>query len=97
MTRSTMAPIQRSAFFEAIRKHDPESTAVVHSLSGRTFKYGGLLQDIAAAKEKLLRSTGKNEESIRGQRIAFMVENSYDYVGARLPYSLDRRNENEVG
>ncbi|CAK3895868.1 acyl- synthetase family member 3, mitochondrial-like [Lecanosticta acicola] len=75
-----MPALQRSAFTEAIQKHDPKSTAVVHSRSGRTFKYGGLLQDIAAARDTLLESTGKSEESIRGERIAFLVENSYDYV-----------------
>ncbi|KAK4508085.1 hypothetical protein PRZ48_001823 [Zasmidium cellare] len=75
-----MAALQRSAFFEAIQKHDPESTAVVHSLSGRSFKYGGLLQDVAASKARLLKATGKTEDQIVGERIAFVVENSYDYV-----------------
>lgn len=77
-----MAALQRSAFFEAIQKHDPDSTAVVHSLSGRSFKYGSLLQDVAAAKSRLLQTTGKNENSIVGERIAFLIENGYDYVGA---------------
>ncbi|EMC94734.1 hypothetical protein BAUCODRAFT_578721 [Baudoinia panamericana UAMH 10762] len=75
-----MAGLQRSAFFEAIQRHDPEHTAVVHSLSGRAFKYGSLLPDVAAAKDRLLRATGKDESSIVGERIAFLVENSYDYV-----------------
>ena len=77
-----MAALQRSAFFEAIQKHDPDSTAVVHSLSGRTFKYGSLLHDVSAAKDRLLRATGKDESSIVGERIAFIIENGYDYVGA---------------
>lgn len=35
--------LPRLAVFEAIAKHDPESTVAVHSLSGRRFKYGELL------------------------------------------------------
>lgn len=80
-----MAPsLQRSAFFEAIEKHDPNSISVVHSLSGRTFKYGSLLHDVAAAKERLLQQTGRDDNSIAGGRVAFLAENSYDYVGAQL-------------
>jgi malonyl-CoA/methylmalonyl-CoA synthetase len=49
-------------------------------LSGRTFTYGELVNDVAAAKDKLQRNThGKSAE---GQRISFLVENGYDYVGA---------------
>lgn len=81
-SRQAMAAIQRSAFFEAIRKHDPSSTAVVNYDSGVAFSYGSLLRDVSRAKEKLLKETGKDESSIAGERIAFMVENGYDYVGA---------------
>ncbi len=77
-----MLPLQRSPFLEAIQKHDPHSTAIVHSLSGRSFTYGSILQDVAAAKERLLQTTGKDENGIVGERIAFLVENGYDYVGA---------------
>lgn len=83
MTRGQLATLQKSAFTDAIQRHDPESTAVVHSLSGRSFKYGSLLQDIALRKGQILSETGKNEESVAGERIAFLVENSYDYVGAQ--------------
>ncbi|KAK4545537.1 hypothetical protein LTR36_002887 [Oleoguttula mirabilis] len=75
-----MAALQRSALFEAIQKHDPETTAVIHSLSGRSFTYGSLLHDVSAAKERLLAATGKTEDSIVGERVAFLVENGYDYV-----------------
>lgn len=76
------AALQRSAVFEAIRKHDPSSTAVVNYDSGVAFSYGSLLRDVARAKERLLRDTGKSESGIAGERVAFMVENGYDYVGA---------------
>ncbi|KAM0717314.1 hypothetical protein Q7P37_007166 [Cladosporium fusiforme] len=74
------AALQRSAFFEAIRTHDPASTAVVNYDSGAAFSYGSLLRDVSLAKERLLRDTGKSESGIAGERIAFMVENGYDYV-----------------
>jgi acyl-CoA synthetase (AMP-forming)/AMP-acid ligase II len=76
--------LPRLPIFEAIKKHDPESTAVVHSLSGRTFKYGELINDVAAAKYKITQNTGG--KSAEGERIAFLVENGYDYVGARLGF-----------
>ncbi|KAI4232550.1 MAG: hypothetical protein LQ352_008324, partial [Teloschistes flavicans] len=64
--------------FEAISSHDPESTAVIHCTSGRRFTYGRLLKDVAGAWDKLRDSAAGH--STDGQRIAFLVENSYDYV-----------------
>nr|POF24737.1 acyl-coa synthetase family member 3, mitochondrial [Quercus suber] len=75
-----MASLQRTAFFDAIQTHDPKTDVVVHSLSGRSFQYGSLLQDVALTKQRLLHATGKDEQSIEGERIAFLIENSYDYV-----------------
>lgn len=66
--------------FEAIAKHDPESTAVIHATSGRRFTYGQLLKDVAVARDQLRQSAGG--QSLDGQRVAFLVENSYEYVGA---------------
>lgn len=65
--------------FDAIARHDPDSTAVIHSASGRTFRYGELLGDVCRARNKLREAAGK--EDLGGDRIAFLVENSYDYVG----------------
>ncbi|OHW92868.1 AMP-binding enzyme [Colletotrichum incanum] len=76
MASTTSLP--RLPLFEAISRHDPESTAVIHSLSGRRFKYGELLGDVRRARNKLLDSAGKSD--LNGERIAFLVENSYDYV-----------------
>lgn len=67
--------------FEAISKHDPDSTAVVHCLSGRSFRYGELLPDVARARDRIYEAAGKTD--VRGERIAFLVENSYDYVGMK--------------
>jgi acyl-CoA synthetase (AMP-forming)/AMP-acid ligase II len=71
--------LPRTRLFEAIKSHDAESTAVLHSLSGRQFSYGSLLQDVAIAKQRLASDAG----TLDGERVAFLVENSYDYVGAR--------------
>jgi malonyl-CoA/methylmalonyl-CoA synthetase len=67
--------------FQAISKHDPKSVAIVHSESGRTFTYGSLLHDVAAAKDRLLHTADGGP--LEGERIAFLAENGYDYVGAR--------------
>jgi malonyl-CoA/methylmalonyl-CoA synthetase len=75
---STTLP--RLPIFEAIAAHDSQSIAVVHSVSGRKFTYSQLLSDVADAREKLLKESGAN--AVDGQRIAFLAENSYDYVGA---------------
>lgn len=74
--------LPRLPIFQAISKHDPKSTVVIHSASGRRFTYGELLGDVAEAKDRLLKESEGSE--LNGQRIAFLVENSYDYVGAQL-------------
>lgn len=68
--------------FRAIRDHDPASLAVLHSLSGRSFTYGNLTADVLRAKEDLEQKAGKIKGKLAGERVAFMAENSYDYVGA---------------
>ena len=76
--------------FTAIKKHNPEHTAIIHSVSGRTFTYGSLLHDVAAAKECI--SEAVNGKSIQGERVAFLAENGYDYVGA-MSRSLSYMNK----
>lgn len=71
--------LPRLPVFEAIAKHDPQSTVVVHSASQRTFRYGELLADVRRARDRLLEEAGRSD--INGERVAFLVENSYDYVG----------------
>ncbi|OBW67281.1 MAG: Phosphatidylethanolamine N-methyltransferase [Aureobasidium pullulans] len=81
ITTTGLAALPRTRLFEAIKSHDPESTAVIHSLSGRQFSYGSLLRDVAAAKQRLANDSGRDAEALQGERVAFLVENSYDYVG----------------
>jgi malonyl-CoA/methylmalonyl-CoA synthetase len=71
--------LQRSAFIEAIQKHDQSSIAVVENDSGESFSYHTLLDSVARAKELLLSKVGKDDVS--GERIAFMVESGFQYVG----------------
>ncbi|KAL6703690.1 hypothetical protein ACN47E_009384 [Coniothyrium glycines] len=71
--------LPRLPLFAAIKSHDAQSTAVIHSLSGRSFTYGELVNDVAAAKDKLQRNAG-GASAAEGQRISFLVENGYDYV-----------------
>ncbi|KAI4127125.1 MAG: hypothetical protein LQ338_003367 [Usnochroma carphineum] len=64
--------------FQAIANHDPKSTAVIHCKPGWRFTYGQLLKDVADSRDKLRQSAAG--QSMDGQRVAFLVENSYDYV-----------------
>lgn len=73
------ATLPRLPVFEAISSHDPESVVVVHSASQRTFRYGELLGHVARTRDRLLNEAGRSD--IGGERVAFLVENSYDYVG----------------
>lgn len=82
--------LPRLPVLEAISKHDPDSICVIHSDSGRTFTYGELLKDISQHSINLKERAKK--EDLAGERVAFLVENGYDYVGAhtiRCLYSLD--------
>lgn len=80
--RKILTQLPNTHIFRAIKDHDPASLAVVHSLSGRSFTYGNLTADVLRAKEDLLRKAGQTKGKLSGERIAFMAENSYDYVGA---------------
>ncbi|KAG9605672.1 acetyl-CoA synthetase-like protein, partial [Aureobasidium melanogenum] len=80
ISTNRLACLPRTPLFEAIKSHDPESSAVIHSLSGRQFTYGSLLKDVAIAKQRLANDAGRDAEALQGERIAFLVENSYDYV-----------------
>ncbi|KAK1828540.1 hypothetical protein QBC39DRAFT_264915 [Podospora conica] len=73
-----VSTLPRLPVFEAIARHDPESTAVVHSASGRRFRYGELLGDVCKTRDRLCHAAGRSD--LDGERIAFLVENSYDYV-----------------
>lgn len=74
--------IPGSILFEAIQRHDPASTAIVDAASGTEFTYGTLLRDVSHVKATLLSKLGRDVRP--GERIAFIVENGYNYVGKKL-------------
>ncbi|KAF4549827.1 AMP-binding enzyme-like protein 5 [Elsinoe fawcettii] len=75
-----MSTLPRYPIFEALTKHDPESTAVVHSVSGRTYTYGQLVGDISSKAKQIAADAGRNEGELKGERVALLIENGYDYV-----------------
>ncbi|OJJ66522.1 hypothetical protein ASPBRDRAFT_200846 [Aspergillus brasiliensis CBS 101740] len=88
-SRSLVAPIIRRSIssslpnlplFRALQDHDPSNLAVVHSASARSFTYGNLVADVLQAKERLVQSAGGGQDGLSGERVAFLAENSYDYV-----------------
>jgi malonyl-CoA/methylmalonyl-CoA synthetase len=72
--------------FEAIASHDLSQPAVIHNPSGRSFTYGELAHDVADATERLKENA--KGKALAGERVAFLVENGYDYVGARFAVTL---------
>jgi malonyl-CoA/methylmalonyl-CoA synthetase len=77
----------RSVLFEALRGHDQGSIAIVDSASGKCVTYASLLQDVSSFKHQLLRDAGR--DNISGERVAFIVENNYNYTGKR-PFITER-------
>ena len=78
--------------FRAIASHDSESIAIIHSKSNRRFPYGELLKDVEDAKIKLYHQLKHvSPSSVGGQRVAFLVENGYDYVGANYACFTGRK------
>jgi malonyl-CoA/methylmalonyl-CoA synthetase len=86
--------LPRLPIFEAIFSHDPKKTAVIHSASGRKFSYGELLSDVFHAKEKL--QIAAKGTATDGQRIAFLVENGYDYVGMHTSGTSGKKRQAEM-
>ncbi|PYH43622.1 acyl-CoA synthetase [Aspergillus saccharolyticus JOP 1030-1] len=79
-SRRSLASLPNLPLFRALQDHDQSSLAVVHSASSRSFTYGNLVTDVLQAKEKLVQSGGGRQNGLSGERIAFLAENSYDYV-----------------
>ncbi|KAJ5782042.1 hypothetical protein N7457_003816 [Penicillium paradoxum] len=75
-----LSTLPNTHIFRALQSHDPESLAVVHSLSSRSFTYGSLIADVVRTKDDLERKAARAQGQLVGERIAFLAENSYDYV-----------------
>ncbi|KAL4751210.1 hypothetical protein BDW72DRAFT_98655 [Aspergillus terricola var. indicus] len=78
--RRSLATLPNLPLFRALKNHDPASLAVVHNPSFRSFTYGNLVADVVKAQDQLWKSFGRGRDGLRGERIAFLAENSYDYV-----------------
>ncbi|EQL29145.1 hypothetical protein BDFG_08182 [Blastomyces dermatitidis ATCC 26199] len=76
------SPLPDLPVLRAIQNHDPKSIAVVHSVSGRSFTYGSLIGDVLRSQEGLLQCAAASSKNVvlRGSPVAFLAENSYDYV-----------------
>ncbi|KAL4995670.1 hypothetical protein BDV10DRAFT_125900 [Aspergillus recurvatus] len=78
--RRSLATLPNLPLFRALKNHDPASLAVAHNPSFRSFTYGNLVADVVKAQDQLLKSSGRGRDGLRGERVAFLAENSYDYV-----------------
>ncbi|KAL4766819.1 hypothetical protein BDW60DRAFT_212564 [Aspergillus nidulans var. acristatus] len=78
--RRSLATLPNLPLFRALKNHDPASLAVVHNPSFRSFTYGNLVADVVKAQNQLWNSSGRGRNGLQGERIAFLAENSYDYV-----------------
>lgn len=78
--RLSTATLPNTPIFRALQDHNTDTLAVVHSASSRSFTYGNLIADVLRAKEDLQQKAARTD-SLAGERIAFLAENSYDYVG----------------
>lgn len=74
------ATITCTPFFETLREHDSPSTAIIDPRYGLAFSYRSLLRDVVRAQHQLRQKMGKGHD-VAGERIAFVIENGYDYVG----------------
>lgn len=84
---SSSLSLPHTPLFEALAGHPPTAPAIVHSVSGKSFTYGQLLNDIAAVKDQLLVSTGVNsQQDLEERRIAMLIENGYEYVGVSFSH-----------
>lgn len=83
--RRSLATLPNLSLFRALKNHDSSSLAVTHNASFRSFTYENLVADVLQSQDRLRQSGGGRRDGLRGERVAFLAENSYDYVGTVLP------------
>lgn len=84
-----LATLSNIPIFRALTDHDPSTLAVIHSASARSFTYGNLVADVLRAKEDFeQKAAAKSNGQLAGERVAFLAENSYDYVGTVTYFPL---------
>lgn len=80
----SLATLPNLSLFRALKNHDQSSLAITHNPSFRTFTYENLVADVLQSQDRLRQSDGGGRDGLRGERVAFLAENSYDYVGTVL-------------
>lgn len=83
--RRSLATLPNLSLFRALKNHNPSSLAVTHNPSSRSFTYENLVADVLQSQDRLRQAGGGRRDGLRGERVAFLAENSYDYVGTVLP------------
>ncbi|OJJ00936.1 hypothetical protein ASPVEDRAFT_51979 [Aspergillus versicolor CBS 583.65] len=78
--RRSLATLPNLSLFRALKNHDPSSLAVTHNPSSRSFTYENLVADVLQSRDRLRQAGGGRRDGLRGERVAFLAENSYDYV-----------------
>lgn len=79
--RARLSTLPNTPIFRALQDHDRDRLAIVHSASSRTFTYGNLVADVLRAKEDLEGKAARAGTKLAGERVAFLAENGYNYVG----------------
>lgn len=77
------ARLHSTPLLKILDEQDASSIAIVHQNTGTAFSYGSLVRDVAVARNALMESTGN--KSLAGERIGFIVENGYSFVGTTAP------------
>ncbi|KAL4805295.1 hypothetical protein BDV18DRAFT_17779 [Aspergillus unguis] len=80
IARRSLATLPNLPLFRALKEHNPASLAVTHNPSLRSFTYGNLVADVLQSQNQLYQTSETSRNGLRGERIAFLAENSYDYV-----------------
>ncbi|KAL4882381.1 hypothetical protein BJY04DRAFT_186971 [Aspergillus karnatakaensis] len=77
-----LATLPDLPLFRALQSHDPSSIAIVQKPdNGRVEStYGNLLWDVAQAREQLGKLAPGGQDGLRGERIALVMNNSYQFV-----------------
>ncbi|OGE49789.1 hypothetical protein PENARI_c019G10790 [Penicillium arizonense] len=90
-----LSTLPNTHIFRALRDHDPDSLAVVHSLSARSFTYGSLIADVVAAKDDLEREAAKAQGQLAVTLLAIFASDaialplSPSFPTRELKYILD--------
>ncbi|KAI5286292.1 hypothetical protein KEM54_006907 [Ascosphaera aggregata] len=78
-----VSTLPNTPIFRALKSHDPTSTAIEHHGSPVKFSYGSLISHVVERTEDIRKASKLNvpqDDGVRGQPVAFLAGNGYDYV-----------------